>query len=202
MSEKKSIEIPQVSSEFLRDNQELCKIISKSKNKKGGPYNKADREERRYEVHRLFFEYGYSAKKISELMKINRNTINGDIEHWYSEISKNWKGASPFILVGAQIERLDLQKTRLREYLDKTENLQEKLAIEKMILDVESKIAQTELKLCNSKEMVFKCATQLINDLMKKNKKDVRYISYGDMLRVPSKTFEKINFLIKNNTKV
>ena len=200
MSEKKSNDIPTVSENFLRENQKHFKIILKSKNKKGGPYNKADREARRNEVHRLHFEYGYSARKISELTKINRNTINGDIEHWYSKISKNWDGASPFILVGAQIERLDLQKIRLREYLDKAENLQEKLAIEKRILDVESKIAQTELKLCNSKEMVYKCATQLINNLMKNNKDDKRYISSGEMLRVPSKSYEKIQFLIKNSS--
>jgi len=54
--------------------------------KKGGRYNKKDQEERRRKVHRLYFEYGYSARKISEMMKINRNTINADIKYWYSEI--------------------------------------------------------------------------------------------------------------------
>jgi len=73
-----------VDEEFIKQNQNLnSKII-----KKGGPYTKTEREHRQQEVYRLHFEYGYSAKKISELMKINRNTINGDITYWYSKISK------------------------------------------------------------------------------------------------------------------
>ena len=88
----KSSELPKVSSEFLKDNQTRCKTNSKSRKKKGGPYSKTDRQTRREEVYRLHFEYGYSALKISELMKINRNTINGDIQYWYSKVVKNWLG--------------------------------------------------------------------------------------------------------------
>ena len=47
-----------------------------------GPYTKQELENRRNEVYRLHFEYRYSVRKIAELMKINRNTINGDIKHW------------------------------------------------------------------------------------------------------------------------
>lgn len=39
---------------------------------------------RQNEVYRLHFKRGYSAVKISEMMKINRNTINKDITYWYS----------------------------------------------------------------------------------------------------------------------
>ena len=45
------------------------------KNKKGGPYSKIERKKRQHEVAKLHFEYGYSARKISEMMKINRATI-------------------------------------------------------------------------------------------------------------------------------
>ncbi len=100
----KSSELPKVSSEFLKDNQTRCKTNSKSRKKKGGPYSKTDRQVRRDEVHRLHFEYGYSALKISELMKINRNTINGDIQYWYSKVVKNWKDSSPEFLVIKHIE--------------------------------------------------------------------------------------------------
>jgi hypothetical protein len=59
-----------VSSEFI----ESGKIKTKQK-KRGGPYSKDEKVKRLDEVYRLHFEYGYSARKISELMKINRNTI-------------------------------------------------------------------------------------------------------------------------------
>ena len=84
--------------------------------------------------------------------------------------------------------------------MDETKNLQEKLAIEKMIFDVESKIGQIELKLLDSKERVHVLATEWLNEWMKKNNQQERYISYGDMMRVPSKTFGKISSLIKNNS--
>jgi len=58
--------------------------VFKSKNKKGGPYSKKDRSLRIDHVCKLHFEYGYSAKKISELMEVNRNTINDDIKQLYS----------------------------------------------------------------------------------------------------------------------
>jgi len=77
-------ELPQITSDFLDENEKLCQ--TKPKSKKGGPYSKEQKEKRRNEVYRLHFDYGYSARKIAELMKINRNTINGDIDHWYSRI--------------------------------------------------------------------------------------------------------------------
>lgn len=52
--------------------------------KKGGPYTKDERETRQKEVSRFYFEFGYSAVKIADLMKVNRNTINEDIKYLYS----------------------------------------------------------------------------------------------------------------------
>ncbi len=200
LKRKKSSNLPGVTQEFLRGNQKLGKIISKSRNKKGGPYNKKDRDARRNEVNKLYFEYGYSAKKISEMMKINRNTINGDVGYLYGKIVKSVDVANATFWVMEQIERLKLQRTRLREYLDETKNLQEKLAIERMIFDVDSKIGQIEIKLLDSKERVHILATNWLNKWMEKNNKEERYISYGDVKRVPSKSYEKIRSLLKNNS--
>jgi len=196
-SNGKSTELPGVSKEFLNENQK-CKTNSKSEKKKGGPYSKTDRQARRTEVYRLHFEYGYSALKISELMKINRNTINGDIQYWYQKAVKNWRGAGPEFFVIRNIERLELQRTRLVEQLGKTKTFQEKLATERMILDVECRILQTQLKLSESMEKVHKRSTKWVNEWMKKNNRKDRYISYGDMMRVPGKSYEKICKLLKD----
>src|SRR5574338_502577 len=56
--------------------------------KKSGPYTKDEKIKRQNEVYKLHFEYGYSARRISEIMKINRNTINGDIRYWYAKASE------------------------------------------------------------------------------------------------------------------
>jgi len=193
---KQSSELPVVSKQFLKDNQTSRKT-TKSGKKKGGPYSETDRQKRRNEVYRLHFEYGYSALKISELMKINRNTINGDIQYWYRKVVKNWRASSPKFLVIKNIERLELQRTRLSEYLNNTNNLQEKLGIERMILDVESKISHTQLKLYDSIEKTHKLGTKWLNEWMKEHGHNERYISYGDVMQVPNKSYEKIRGLMK-----
>lgn len=56
--------------------------------KKGGPYTKNEKMEQQNEAYKLHFEHNYSAVKISEMMKINRNTINSDISHWYTSLAE------------------------------------------------------------------------------------------------------------------
>jgi len=144
-SKGKSPEFNQTS-DLSVQNLENCQSEFKSKNKKGGPYSKKDRDSRIDEVCRLHFEYGYSANKISELMDVNRNTINSDIEQLYLTLESNWEKTTSVSLLQSHIESVLAQKRRLREALDNTEKFSEKLAIEKMILQVESKINQFQLR--------------------------------------------------------
>jgi len=144
-SKGKSPEFNQTS-DLSVQNLENCQSEFKSKNKKGGPYSKKDRDSRIDEVCRLHFEYGYSASKISELMDVNRNTINSDIEQLYLTLESNWEKTTSVSLLQNHIESVLAQKRRLREALDNTEKFSEKLAIEKMILQVESKINQFQLR--------------------------------------------------------
>jgi len=116
-----------ISPEFYQE--QLCQTMPKS-HRHNGPYTKQQLEKRRNEVYRYHFEYGYSARKISELMSINRNTINGDIRHWYSKITKA-NDIQPESAIFTILERLDIQRTRIREYIDQTSNISEKITIEK-----------------------------------------------------------------------
>ena len=135
----------QVSEEFLYENKNSLGQFMPISHKKG-PYTKQELEKRRDEVYRYHFEYGYSARKIAQLIKINRNTINGDIKHWYSKITKA-NDIQPESAIYMIIERLDIQRTRIREYLDNTINISEKITIERMITDIDYKIAQINVKL-------------------------------------------------------
>src|SRR3989304_1897042 len=59
-----SNEVSQVTDEITQQNakhEEIKKSI-----KKGGPYSKNDKDARRDEVYRLHFNYGYSARKLSD----------------------------------------------------------------------------------------------------------------------------------------
>ena len=105
--------------------------------KKGGPYNKTDQDSRRNEVGRLYFEYGYSAREIAEMMKVNRNTINADIKYLYSNIKEEIKeNSGDFVL--RQIGRLEAQRSRIANSL--RDEIDEKIKYEKLLLEIDSKI--------------------------------------------------------------
>jgi len=124
--------------------------VAVAQEKKGGPYSKDEREKRQKEVFRLHFEYGYSATKIADLMKINRNTINADIKYWYSNIKEELKqNSGEFIL--RQIGRLEAQRTRIIENI--TENKIDDIKYEKLLLDIDAKINNLLLRISSDTQV-------------------------------------------------
>jgi len=123
--------------------------------KKGGRYTKKEQVDRKNEVYHLHFEQGYSAVKISEMLDVNRNTINEDIKFWYSELSKEFVQSDINSWLMKQIHRLEAQISRLYEESEKIENPLEKLAYEKLIFDIENKKTQTILKISMAKQSPF-----------------------------------------------
>jgi len=188
-----------ISEEFIEENK---LFIPKELHRKGGPYNKNERLERRNEVYRLHFEYGYSALKISKIMKINRNTINGDIDYWYFKIATNYSVLNPEYTVIITLQRFEIQRSRLREQLDKTiSSYQERLAIERMIYEIDSKVLQTHQRLTDSTRRVMEVSTQKLNSWLKKNKKGNRYMNLFEWFAVSEKAHEKINRIINEDKK-
>lgn len=184
-----------VTKEFIA---ESIKYAFAEHRKKGGPYNKKDRLARRNEVYRLHFEYGYSAVKIANLMNVNRNTINGDIDYWYSKILKtNRLEPESYILIN--IKRLETQRTRLREDLDKATEIQEKIALERLIYELDSKILQIYFKIAGSHYRINKIATELANNVLKKNNIKGRYITFFDTISVSEKAQQRIKRIIKED---
>jgi len=189
-------ELPPVSSDFLDENEKLCQ--TKPQSKKSGPYSKKQRESRRNEVYRLHFDYGYSARKIAELMKINRNTINGDIDYWYVKIVDNNNFFNPAFAIILIFQRLKVQRSRLREQLDKAGS-QEKSGLERLMFDIDSKIAHTNLKMCASMQQNMDTSMYYLNKWMKDNKKTERYMTLFDRIAVSDKSKEKIDKIIKED---
>lgn len=185
-----------VSSEFIESGKSKTK-----QKKKGGPYSKDEKAKRLDEVHRLHFEYGYSARKISELMKVNRNTINGDIDFWYGKILTKSNFLEPEMAVTVNLQRFNIQRSRLRERLDKAENFQQRHAIEKMIFDIDCKIINTQMNLANSMKHVHKLGTTYLNNWLKDNGKDNRYLTFFDTISVSGKAKKRIDEIIKEDRK-
>lgn len=191
--------LPQVTSDFLDENEKLSQTVPNLK--KGGPYSKNERDSRRKEVYRLHFDYGYSARKIAELMKINRNTVNGDIDYWYSIIISNSDLLNPEVAVIVALQRFEIQRSRLRKQLDKTGHFQEKLALERLMFDIDSKISYTNNKLSESSKKIWDWTIKNINDWLKANKKTDRYMTLFDTIAVSVKAKEKLDKIIVEDRK-
>ncbi len=130
--------------------------------KNGGPYSKDEREKRQNEVFRLHFEFGYSAVKIAELMKINRNTINADIKYWYSNIKDELKQDSEDLIL-RQMGRLEAQRTRIIENI--TEKKIDDIRYEKMLLEIDGKINNMLLRI-NPVKVTSEINEDLIKDII------------------------------------
>lgn len=190
------MELPIVDTEFIEENK---RTSPKTHAKNGGPYSKSERDKRRQEAYKLHFEYGYSARKIAELMKINRNTINGDIDYWYSKVYKNNNIFNPEGTIILNVQRLEIQRTRLREQLDKAKSFQEKLALERLIYEIDCKILYIHNKLAESSKRVFDFSTEKLNNWLKENNKENRYMTLFDKISVSEKAQKRIEKIIKED---
>ncbi len=191
-----TIELEKIGSDFIKENDQ----VPKQDIRKGGPYSKAQRTKRRNEVFKLHFDYGYSSVQISEMMKVNRNTINSDINHWYSHLAKEWNSYDIDSWCMKQMHRMETQRTRLMEQLQQ-EDLHDKLAIEKMIFDIDTKITQTAIKIFTSQQVQFDSTVDTLNNWLKEHKMDVSFIKSRDVTKVKGKTGEKINKLLEEDRK-
>ena len=114
--------------------------------KQGGPYTKNEQDERRNKVYNMYFEKGFSAIKIAIELKVNRNTINQDVKFLRSELTQKDQ-IKPAIWLLEQKEHLEQQKDRLIELLEITKDFEQRLRVEKIILDIEGKITNLVIKI-------------------------------------------------------
>ncbi len=136
-------------------------LIESEKN--GGPYTKQEKDERQNEVQRLHFECGYSAVKIAGMINVNRNTVNEDIKYLYSKLTDEWNGYNLESWLMKQIHRLESQRSRLLEELDKKLEINDRKYFEKRLYELDNKITQIIMKTFTSKKNVSE-QTELISD--------------------------------------
>jgi len=115
--------------------------------KLGGPYTKPEQELRRDKVFELHFETGHSAVHIAKILGINRNTINKDIEYWFTELRNTDKFQYNRNWLDKELARLEFQQTRLQQELEKDPPIKEKLQIERCIIQITMGIANLIAKI-------------------------------------------------------
>ena len=120
--------------------------------KMGGPYTKQEQEKRRERVFELHFEQSHSALQIAKMLDVNRNTINKDVEFWYSELDDQNKSGFSKNWLDKQLVRLEFQRTRLQKMLEQEILIKEKLQIEKNITHIDLSIASLIVKIETSRK--------------------------------------------------
>ncbi|MHA7734017.1 hypothetical protein [Nitrosopumilus sp. S6] len=110
--------------------------------KKGGRYTIKEQEERRIQVYHLHFEENKSAVKIAEILNVNRNTINEDIKFWEKQFANDIKIYDLVSKIKLQIQKMEMQRERLHEDLEKIDIFSEKIIVEKFINDIDNKLIQ------------------------------------------------------------
>jgi len=134
---------------------EVCGMYSMTlEEKRGGPYTKQEQEIRRDKVFELHFEQGHSAIQIAKMLDVNRNTINKDVESWYSELRNDGKSDYNRNWLDKQLTRLEFQGTRLQKELDKEITIKERLQIEKSITHIDLSIATLIVKIETSRKYI------------------------------------------------
>lgn len=189
-----------VTDEFLKQNSKHVKTKKRSR-RKGGPHTKIDKFKRREEVYRLHFEYGYSARKIAELMKVSRNTVNGDIDFMYSNVLDDGRKLEPEDHIMTALEVMRIQISRLREQLDKTKSTSERITIERLMYDINSKIIYTWQKIALATTTSLKLGTKWYNETMEKKNMPDRVMLFYDTITVSDKARKKIHKVIDEDRK-
>lgn len=194
-------ELPNTNPEFIKENKKLDKTRHGSSHSKGGPYTKKQRIDRRSEVYRLHIEKGYSATAISNLMKVNRHTIDGDISYWYDKLANDWDKQLTDSWYMKIVNRFELQVSRLIKYLEDTTNLDDKLSIEKLLLETNSRIIDHINKIETSSLKITQLTLEKINELSKKHDLGFGLLDRHMLDKVSPEAYEKIMKILASDKK-
>ena len=178
-----------VNQEFIQDNiKNKHNIVRHRQNNKQkfAPFTRSQRRKRRMEVYKLHFEHGVPATRIAEMMKVDRNTINNDLKILYKQSLDDYnpKDISLDDILQKQLVRLETQRDRLCLYLCDAEDVNSKIAIERLIADIDFKLIGAIDKLNHNIERFWEEIIKQLNKIAEDKKMDVRYTSLFELRKI------------------
>lgn len=178
---------------FIEENKKLKLCTTRQ----GGPYSAGQRRSRRQEVFKLHFEQGLPAIKIADLMKINRNTINEDIKWLYTEMTNDLDGDEFNGYFAKQVVRLETQRARLFAYLSDAKELDQKLAIERQLADMDFRLASMTTKYNQSQLAFWDEVAKKVNQLAESHKIEGRFTSVFELYKISVASRKGLNKLLE-----
>lgn len=178
---------------FIEENKQTNLVKPR---KKFSPYTKAERTKRRQEVYRLHFERGLPVLKIATLMKVDKNTIYEDVRLLYREVdSRDRIDFSTYYNI--QRNRLELQRGRLVEYLDKMSDIEKKVAIERLIADIDFRLLASAEKIEYNSAMFWDKVKDMFNRVAEKKGLDYRTTTVFELLTISAKARKEFDDLVR-----
>ena len=163
---------------------------------KKAPYTKIQRKERRDEVYRLHFDNGMPATRIAELMKVDRNTINNDLKILYRKAIKEYNPDLTFDdIIEKQLLRLETQRDRLCLYLCDAKDINSKLAIERLITDIDFKVIGVMDKMDQNLVQHWHAVMEQVNKIAEREKLKTRFTSLFELYRISIDTRQDLDKL-------
>jgi hypothetical protein len=163
---------------------------------KFAPFTHAERKQRRDEVYKLHFEHGMPATRIAELMKVDRNTINNDLKVLYNKAIRDYNSDKSFDdIIEKQLVRLETQRDRLGLYLSDTKDINDKLAIERLLADIDFKVIGVIDKLNQKIVQHYNAVIEHVNKIAEKEKLNARFTNLFELYRISIDTRQDLDKL-------
>ena len=187
----------EIDQEFIDENKKINLVRPRQKlRQKFAPFTKSQRRKRRMEVYRLHFEKGIPAIRIADLMKVDRNTINNDLRILYSKALNEYNpDMSLDDILQKQLVRFETQRDRLGLYLSNANDITSKIAIERLIADIDFKLIGAIEKLNHNVARFWEEIIKEINNIAENNKWNTRYTSAFELRRISIESGKSLNKL-------
>jgi hypothetical protein len=189
-----------ISQEFIEENKKInVNLVKHRQNSrhKFAPFTRSQRRKRRMEVYRLHFEKGMPAIRIAHLMKVDRNTINNDLRILYSKALNDYNPNDMSLddILQKQLVRFETQRDRLGLYLSDANDINSKIAIERLIADIDFKLIGVIERVGQNVVRYWDEIIKHINRIAENEKLNGRYTSLFELRRISIESRESLNKL-------
>jgi hypothetical protein len=190
----------EISQEFIEENKKInVNLVKHRQNSrhKLAPFTRSQRRKRRMEVYKLHFEHGVPATRIAELMKVDRNTINNDLKILYREALNDYNPDDISLddILQKQLLRLETQRDRLGLYLCDAKDFSNKIAIERLIADIDFKLIGAIEKINHNESRFWDEILKGVNKVAEIKKLDLRYTSLFELHKISIDSRKSLNKL-------
>jgi hypothetical protein len=178
-----------INQEFIEENKKInLNLVRPRQNNKQkfAPFTRSQRRKRRMEVYKLHFEHGMPATRIAGLMKVDRNTINNDLKILYREALNDYAPGDMSLddIVQKQLLRLETQRDRLCLYLSDAKDINNKIAIERLIADIDLKLIGAIEKVDHNVSRFWDEIIKHVNKIAEDKNLNTRYTSLFELREI------------------